>query len=289
MASGGNLKQFRTRFAPSPTGPLHLGHAFAALEAARLAAPGQFLLRIEDIDLDRCRPEYEAAIYDDLRWLGLDWPQPVLRQSARLPAYRAALARLAAMGVLYPCRCRRGDIRAALSAPQEGVPLAGPDGLIYPGTCRGRAMADAGPDDVIRLDALRAMAQTGALSFTETGPVQHGLHYMQTDDFERQIGDVILSRRGMGTSYHLAVVVDDAAQGITLVTRGADLFEATWIHLLLQRLLDLPAPGYWHHDLIRDACGKRLAKRDDARALASLRAEGWTPADVRRAVTPRAT
>lgn len=282
MACGTDL---RTRFAPSPTGRLHLGHAFAALEAARLADPGQFLLRIEDIDRERCRPEFEAGICEDLKWLGLDWPRPVMRQSERLPAYAAALARLAALGVLYPCRCRRGDIRAALSAPQEGVPMAGPDGLIYPGTCRGRAMAEAGSHDVIRLDAIRALALTGPVTFEEVGPIRPGWHRMEAPQFLREIGDVILSRRGMGTSYHLAVVVDDAAQGITLVTRGADLFEATWIHILLQRLLDLPQPLYHHHRLIRDAGGRRLAKRDDARALAALRAEGWTPADVRRAVS----
>lgn len=274
----------RTRFAPSPTGRLHLGHAFAALEAARLAGPGRFLLRIEDIDRERCRPEYEAAIFEDLAWLGLDWSRPVMRQSDRLPAYAAALARLEALGVLYPCRCRRGDIRAALSAPQEGAALAGPDGLIYPGTCRARPMAEAGPQDAIRLDTARALALAGPLAFEEAGPLRPGLHRMEAPQFLREIGDMILSRRGMGTSYHLAVVVDDAAQGITLVTRGADLFEATWIHILLQRLLDLPQPLYHHHRLIRDTHGKRLAKRDDARALAALRAEGWTPADVRRAV-----
>ena len=282
MACGAKL---RTRFAPSPTGRLHLGHAFAALEAARLAGPGQFLLRIEDIDRQRCRPEFEAGITEDLAWLGLDWPRPALRQSDRLPEYAAALARLESLGVLYPCRCRRGDIRAALSAPQEGAAPAGPDGLIYPGACRGRAMDDAGPEDVIRLDAGRALALTGALGFSETGPIRPGLHRMEAPQFLREIGDVILSRRGMGTSYHLAVVVDDAVQGITLVTRGADLFAATWIHVLLQRLLDLPQPAYHHHRLIRDGAGRRLAKRDDARALAALRAEGWTVADVRRALS----
>ena len=282
MACGTKL---RTRFAPSPTGRLHLGHAFAALEAARLAAPGQFLLRIEDIDRERCRAEFEVGIYEDLQWLGLDWQQPVMRQSDRLPAYGAALAQLEALGVLYPCRCRRGDIRAALSAPQEGVPMAGPDGLIYPGTCRGRPMAEAGPEDVIRLDAARALTLAGTPEFEETGPIHPGRHWMEVPQFLREIGDVILSRRGMGTSYHLAVVVDDAAQGITLVTRGADLFEATWIHVLLQKLMGLSQPVFHHHRLIRDSHGKRLAKRDDARALAGLRAEGWAPSDVRRALS----
>lgn len=270
----------RTRFAPSPTGLLHLGHAFAALTAARLAAPGQFLLRLEDIDRERCRPEYEAAIFEDLHWLGLDWPQPVMRQSERLPAYAAALDRLAGRGLLYPCRCRRGDIRAALSAPQEGVPATGPDGLVYPGTCRGRPMAAAGPDDAIRLDAARALAVSGALSFTDKGL----RHELAPHSFLRGIGDVVLARRGWGTSYHLAVTVDDAAQGITLVTRGEDLFEATWIHVLLQKLLELPAPDYWHHRLIRDGEGRRLAKRYDARSLRELRECSATPADIRQMI-----
>ena len=274
MAGGLTPTPTRTRFAPSPTGPLHLGHAFAALTAARLADPGQFLVRIEDIDRSRCRPEWEAAIFDDLRWLGLDWPQPVMRQSARLPAYAAALDRLAATGLTYPCRCRRADIRAALSAPQEGA--QGPDGPVYPGTCRGRSLADAGPDDAIRLDSAKALALTGGLSFED----RNGINSLPPDAFAQTIGDVVLARRGWGTSYHLAVTMDDAAQGITLVTRGSDLFDATWIHVLLQRLLDLPTPRYHHHRLIRDDSGKRLAKRDDARSLAALRAEGASPADI---------
>ena len=266
-----------TRFAPSPTGLLHLGHAFSALTAARA---GDFRLRIEDIDRDRCRPEYEQAIYDDLAWLGLDWPRPVMRQSDRMEAYRDALARLAPL--TYPCRCRRGDIRAALSAPQEGALPAGPDGLIYPGTCRQRPMRDTGPDDVIRLDVGRAF---DALGLNRIGFVDQGTtHQMTRSQFLDGIGDVILSRRGMGTSYHLAVVVDDAAQGITLVTRGMDLFDSTWIHVLLQHLLDLPTPDYLHHRLIRDEAGKRLAKRDDARAIRHYRDEGANPADIRAMV-----
>jgi len=267
-----------TRFAPSPTGLLHLGHAFSALTAA---AHGRFHLRIEDIDRDRCRPEFETAIHEDLHWLGLDWPQPVMRQSDRMPAYRKALARLAPLS--YPCRCRRGDIRAALSAPQEGAPPAGPDGLVYPGTCRGRDFRDAGPDDVIRLDAGRAFAALGLdrIAFRDRTILPDHDHVLTKDQFCAGIGDVILSRRGMGTSYHLAVVVDDAAQGITLVTRGKDLFDATFIHVLLQRLLDLPTPAYLHHRLIRDDAGRRLAKRDDARALRHYRDDGATPGDIR--------
>ncbi len=274
----------RTRFAPSPTGPLHLGHAFAALTAANLADPGQFLLRIEDIDQSRCRPDYERLIFQDLHWLGLDWPQPVMRQSRRLPAYQAALDRLADLGLTYPCRCRRADIRAALSAPQEGAVPIGPDGPVYPGTCRHRRIRDAGPEDAIRLDAARALDRLGieALAFSDDNIAPGLPHRLSATDFISGVGDIVLARRGMGTSYHLSVVVDDAAQGITLVTRGKDLLDSTWIHILLQRLLDLPTPRYHHHRLIRDDSGRRLAKRDDARALRLYRDEGVTPAQLRR-------
>lgn len=272
----------RTRFAPSPTGPLHLGHAFAALTAARLAEPGEFLLRIEDIDQSRCRPEYEALIHEDLHWLRLDWPLPVMRQSQRLPAYQAALDRLAALDLIYPCQCRRADIRAALSAPQEGAATIGPDGPVYPGTCRHRPISQAGPDDAIRLNVARAFQhlRLGEVSFHDE-TLALPLH-LTAGDFLTGIGDVVLSRRDMGTSYHLSVVVDDAAQGITLVTRGKDLLDSTHIHILLQRLLDLPTPRYHHHRLIRDDAGKRLAKRDDARALRLFRQEGATPGDIRQ-------
>ncbi len=270
-----------TRFAPSPTGPLHLGHAFSALTAWDLAqaAGGRFLLRIEDIDTERAKPAWEAGIYQDLQWLGLDWPHPVLRQSERGAAYAGALARLEALGVTYRCRCRRADIRAALSAPQEGV-VIGPDGPVYPGTCRGAGHDDA--DAAIRLDMARALALTGPVAFSETGPERPGLHRYAGDALLRGIGDIVLARRDIGTSYHLAVTVDDAAQGITLVVRGADLFEATAVHVVLQRLLALPTPAYHHHRLIRDEQGKRLAKRDDARALSLYRAEGRSPAALRR-------
>lgn len=266
-----------TRFAPSPTGPLHLGHAFSALTAWQQAAGGRFLLRIEDIDRPRCKPEYEAAIRDDLRWLGLEWPDPVMRQSDRMAQYTQALQQLEEMGLTYRCTCTRSDIRAALSAPQEGAPLIGPDGPVYPGTCR--HAGHSAPDAAIRLDMRKALNQAGAPEFTETGPLFPGQH--MSENMAETIGDIVLARRDIGTSYHLSVVVDDAAQGITLVTRGADLFEATPIHALLQRLLDLPTPRYHHHRLIRDEHGKRLAKRDDARALSRYRADGATPADIR--------
>lgn len=273
-----------TRFAPSPTGLLHLGHAYSALVAHGLAGPGGFLLRIEDIDRERCRPDHEAAIQEDLAWLGLDWPVPVMRQSDRMDAYRDALERLAPL--TYPCRCRRGDIRAALSAPQEGALPAGPDGLVYPGTCRGRSLSDAGPGDVIRLDVAAAFDALGTdrIAFRDTAILPGQDHALTRERFLSGIGDVILSRRGMGTSYHLAVVVDDADQGVTLVSRGRDLFDATPIHVLLQRLLDLPTPVYHHHRLIRDTAGKRLAKRDNARAIRHHRQAGATPQDIRRMV-----
>jgi glutamyl-Q tRNA(Asp) synthetase len=274
-----------TRFAPSPTGPLHLGHAFSALTAFDLAGPhGTFLLRIEDIDTPRSKPEWEAQIYDDLHWLGLTWPSPVMRQSDRMPAYRAALDQLAAMDLLYPCRCTRGDLRSALSAPQEGAPMFGPDGPIYPGTCRHRTMAEAGPQDAIRLNMARAAALAGPTEWLEINGMHVTPHAITAGALVSEIGDIILARRDIGSSYHLAVTVDDADQGVTLVTRGEDLAQATPIHVLLQRLLGLPTPDYHHHRLIRDAAGKRLAKRDDARALSLFRAEGATPQDIRRMV-----
>lgn len=277
----------RTRFAPSPTGPLHLGHAFSALtawERAR-AAGGRMLLRIEDIDTARCKPEWEALILEDLAWLGIDWPRPVLRQSTRLQAYAAALARLTAMGLTYPCRCRRSDIREALSAPQSGAPVPGPDGLVYPGSCRGRSMAEAGPADAIRLDMRAALAQLDTLpAFTETGPAHEGRHVLSADALVYRVGDVVLARRDIGTSYHMAVVVDDAFQRVTEVVRGEDLFDATQIHVLLQVLLGLSSPLYHHHGLIADAAGRRLAKRDDARSIAQYRSAGASPADIRAMV-----
>ncbi|MEX3315570.1 tRNA glutamyl-Q(34) synthetase GluQRS [Sulfitobacter sp. PS-8MA] len=278
---------FTTRFAPSPTGPLHLGHAYSALLAYDLAQAqgGQFLLRIEDIDQSRARPQWEAQIYRDLGWLGLTWPEPVMRQSERLPAYQEALDALWQRGLLYACTCKRRDILAATAAPQEGAePTFGPDGIIYPGTCRDAGHArDAG---ALRLNMAKALESLdlSELSFTEDGAGPAGetgeiaLHPAQ---LIAQVGDVVLARRDMGTSYHLAVVLDDAAQSVSHVLRGRDLFEATYIHRLLQALLDLPVPRYHHHRLIRDDSGKRLAKRDDARAIALYRENGAPPADIR--------
>lgn len=279
---------FVTRFAPSPTGPLHLGHAYSALLASdrAQAAGGQFLLRIEDIDQSRARPAWEAQIYEDLHWLGLCWPTPVMRQSDRQPQYHAALQTLWGRGLLYPCHCNRRDILAAVSAPQEGAePAYGPDGLIYPGTCRHLNRPQEMPAQALRLNIAIAAEAIGPapLCFTETG--EHpATHQIPAQQLIESVGDIVLARRDMGTSYHLSVVLDDAAQGITEVTRGADLFDATQIHVLLQRLLDLPTPRYHHHGLIRDDSGKRLAKRDDARAIAKYRADGASPGDIRQMV-----
>lgn len=283
---------FTTRFAPSPTGPLHLGHAFSALLASDLAAraKGEFLLRIEDIDQSRARAHWERQIYEDLTWLGLSWPAPVRRQSEHLPAYRAAVVQLWQLGVLYPCACSRADIRAAVSAPQEGALPMGPDGLIYPGTCRNRPRPATAPTDLpLRLDLSRALdlLQQRPLGFTETGAGpegQSGRINIPPADLPHSVGDIVITRREMGTSYHLSVVIDDHVQAITHVVRGQDLFEATQIHVILQHLLEYPTPTYHHHRLIRDDQGKRLAKRDDARALSKYRSEGRTPQDIRAMV-----
>ncbi|TFL18282.1 tRNA glutamyl-Q(34) synthetase GluQRS [Jannaschia formosa] len=273
----------RTRFAPSPTGPLHLGHAWSAWSAHDMAraAGGAFLLRIEDIDRQRSKPVWEARIEEDLHWLGIAWDEPPLRQSERMEAYHAALDVLWDRELLYPCTCTRRDIAEALSAPQEGAPM-GPDGPVYPGTCRGRPRDGARPRDAhLRLDMGVALGGLAGTAFEETGPLRPGGVRTERETYLDRIGDVVLARRDFGTSYHLSVVVDDAAQGITHVVRGADLFEATPIHVLLQRLLDLPTPVYHHHDLVRDDAGKRLAKRDDARSIESYRAAGWTAAALR--------
>ena len=279
---------FTTRFAPSPTGPLHLGHAYSALLAHDMARAenGTFLLRIEDIDQSRARPEWEAQIYDDLSWLGISWPQPVLRQSDNSDAYDAAHDTLWAHGLLYVCDCNRRDIEAAMSAPQEGVPTHGPDGLIYPGTCRSKHPR-TGPRPAgaaLRLDLSAAISNLpDCIAYTETG-IAGDAARVATKALVRTVGDIVLARRDMGTSYHLSVVVDDAAQGISHVVRGADLAPATIIHVCLQKLMGLPTPIYHHHRLIRDDAGKRLAKRDDARAISKYRAEGATPDDIRAMV-----
>jgi glutamyl-Q tRNA(Asp) synthetase len=268
-----------TRFAPSPNGYLHLGHALSALTGFRAArdAGGRFLLRIEDIDTARARPEFEQAVYDDLAWLGLDWETPVRRQSEHFADYAAALARLRGMGLTYPCFCTRKDIEAEI-ARSPAAPH-GPEGALYPGLCRHlsggerRRRLDAGETFAVRLDVAKAGAMAGPLRW-------HDRLKGEVAADPASLGDVVLARKDVPTSYHLAVTVDDAVQGVTLVTRGEDLFHATHIHRLLQALLDLPVPGYWHHGLIRDAQGVRLAKSRGAPALRGLREAGMTPDQV---------
>ena len=275
------------RFAPSPTGFLHLGHAFSALTAfdAAQSARGRFLVRIEDIDQPRCKPEFVEAIFEDLKWLGIKWDAPVLFQSHRLQAYQDAVSTLNGMGLTYPCRCTRKDISAALSAPQEGdAPTIGPDGVIYPGTCRGRA--EGSDADAIRLDMRKAAALidwSDPPVFQEIGEAAR-TQKIDTNVLIQHCGDIVLARKDIGTSYHVAVVVDDAFQNVSHVTRGADMAPATAIHVILQRFLGFQTPIYRHHRLIRDADGKRLAKRHDALAIRELRRQGWTADDVRAAV-----
>ncbi len=273
---------FVTRFAPSPNGYLHLGHAYSALTAfdAARAAGGRFLLRIEDLDGGRSRPQLEAAIYADLAWLGLRWEEPVRRQSEHLDEYAQSLARLDQAGLLYPCFCTRREIETSLTAPH------GPEGAVYAGTCRrldppARAQRIAtGVPFARRLDLAAALARTGALTFAEAGAEVA----VDAGRLRHEIGDVVLARKDVPASYHLAVVHDDALQGVTTVIRGDDLAFATPLHRVLQALLGLPTPAYRHHRLITDAAGRRFAKRDGAATLRALRAAGATPAEVRRRV-----
>lgn len=278
-----------TRFAPSPTGLLHLGHAHAALFAWHLArrAGGRFLLRIEDIDASRCRPDFAAAAATDLAWLGLNWDSEPRVQSAHLPEYRMALDRLDARGLLYPCFCTRADVAREVAAagaaphgPMEG-PEGGPDGVLYPGTCRRLGRAERqdrigrGEPHALRLDMAAALAAVPEpLDFLELGRGP-----MRCDP--GRFGDAVLARKEVPASYHLCVAHDDAAQGVTLVTRGLDLLPATDLHRLLQALMGWPAPAYAHHRLLVGPDGRRLAKRDGAPTLRALREAGYGPAAVR--------
>lgn len=282
------MSEVVTRFAPSPTGGLHLGHAWSALfaEAAARAAGGRFLLRLEDIDESRCRPEFAAAILDDLRWLGLVWEEPVRRQSQHMADYRAALARLETQGLIYPCFCTRTDIAREIA--QSASAPHGPDGPLYPGICRhmsARTRAERqGRGDAysLRLDVEKAIHAAG-------GPLYwHDRAQGRIPARPQDLGDVVLARKEIPTSYHLAVTLDDHSQGVTLVTRGEDLFHATHIHRLLQALLGLDVPDYHHHKLLTDAQGKRFAKRDKAQTLAALRQSGVSPAGVRNMINTAA-
>jgi glutamyl-Q tRNA(Asp) synthetase len=272
-----------TRFAPSPTGLLHLGHAYAALFADRAArrgavGAGHFLVRIEDIDRSRARRSFEDGIFEDLAWLGLAWERPVRRQSEHLDDYRAALARLEADGLVYPCFCTRRTVAAEIAGAGAAPHAAG---AVYPGTCRALSPAErterlgANMPYALRLDAREAHRRFGPLTFTDAArgvvAVDPGV-----------LGDVVIARKDVPASYQLAVVVDDAAQGVTLVTRGEDLLEATHVQRLLQAALGLPEPRYHHHQLLRNDAGERLSKRDGAFSLKALRETGATAADVRR-------
>jgi len=269
-----------TRFAPSPSGYLHLGHAHSALFAWHAArkAGGRFLLRIEDIDNPRSDPVFIDAILEDMAWLGLSWEEPVRYQSKRLDAYASALNGLRDRGLLYPCFCTRSSIRAEIAA--SGQAPHGPSGAVYPGTCRTlseaaqRARLDQGKPYGLRLDIAKALALTGPLSWIDRDKGD-----IQADPLAH--GDVVVARKDIAASYHLAVTLDDADQGVTLVTRGEDLFPMTDIHRLLQALLDLPVPRWHHHGLLRDETGERLAKRNDALAIRTLREGRKSPAEVR--------
>ena len=281
-----------TRFAPSPTGDLHLGHAYAAWYAWDVAmrAGGRFLVRIEDIDSGRCRAEFIDRNLDDLRWLGLTWEEPVVRQSERMDRYRDALQRLHDLGVTYPCFCTRREIRAEIEEAAGASHGMAPDGaILYPGICRAWGVTErenliaAGRPYAVRLNAGRAREATGDLSWTDRFLAR------QTAAPDR-FGDVVIARKEVETSYHLAVVVDDAAQGVTEVTRGKDLFDATHVHRVLYALLDLPAPVWRHHDLCRDESGNRLAKRRGDETIRSLRERGHTKDEVlamAKAAVPR--
>jgi len=259
-----------TRFAPSPTGKLHLGHAYAAKVAHNLAREqrGRFLVRFEDIDHTRVRPEFYQGILEDLRWLGLDWDEEPWKQLDRLAHYQAGLDRLKALGIVYPCYCTRREIETELANLSHAP--HGPEGPLYPGTCRGLTTPPDDREPAWRLDFKKATDLVGPLTFHDQG---HG----QIAVDPGLLGDVILARKDIGTSYHLAVVIDDAAQKITHVTRGEDLLGSTHIHRVLQALLNLPEPTYLHHQLILDDSGERLAKRHDALAIATLREWGADP------------
>jgi glutamyl-Q tRNA(Asp) synthetase len=277
------------RFAPSPNGYLHLGHALSALlnfDMAR-AAGGTLLLRIEDIDATRCRPEFETAIYEDLAWLGIAWAPDVRRQSAHFDDYNEAVGTLEAMGLLYPSFESRAEIaRLVAERDARGTWPRDPDGApLYPGNARmlgpkecSRRIA-AGEPYALRLDMAAALARTGPLFWRETGGADGGEAIPAAPE---RWGDIVLARKETPTSYHLAVVIDDALQGVTHVVRGQDLYWSTGVHRLLQALLGLPAPAYHHHRLILDAEGRKLSKSTQATALRSLRADGATPADIRR-------
>jgi glutamyl-Q tRNA(Asp) synthetase len=275
------LRPVVTRFAPSPTGHLHLGHAYSALFAQKIAREtgGRMLLRIEDIDKTRCRPEFETAIFQDLEWLGLEWETPVRRQSDYMSDYQDALDSMDELGLLYPCFCTRREIAA--EAQRSGQAPHAPDELVYPGICRTlssaarKAKLGQSKEVAVRLDMEKALSMAEPLFFAdaEKGEIQAT---------PSVFGDVVLGRKDIKTSYHLAVTLDDHIQGVNLVTRGEDLFSATHVHRLIQEILGLDVPDYHHHRLLVGADGVRFSKRDKSLTLRALKAAGKTPEDVRR-------
>jgi glutamyl-Q tRNA(Asp) synthetase len=274
---------FVTRFAPSPTGFLHLGHALAAITAHDAARGGRFLLRIEDLDLTRCREAFVQAIFEDLHWLGLAWEEPVLRQSLRTDVYRSALEQLNRMELLYPCFCTRAEVAAEIARSVEAP--HGPDGPIYPGTCRGLSAKDrlsrekSGAAYALRLDSAKSAGRVGKVYFEEAKAFSCAA-YERNFVNPLLFGDIVLARKDTPGSYHFAVVVDDAAQGVTLVTRGCDLLPSTHVQRVLQVLLEFPAPKYAHHKLLFDSEGRKLSKREGARSLRAYRAAGVRPQEV---------
>ncbi len=269
-----------TRFAPSPTGYLHLGHAYAAFFARRaaLGPGGRFLVRIEDIDSGRCRTQFEDAIFGDLAWLGLRWEEPVRRQSAHLEDYEKALRQLEEEGLVYPCFCTRKEIAGEIA--RAGAAPHGPEGPVYPGICRRLSRAERarrvreGTAHALRLDMGAAVRRAGRLQWRDR---ERGVVEARPET----LGDVVLARKEVPTSYHLSVTLDDALQGVTLVTRGEDLFESTHVHRLLLELLGLPVPEWHHHHLVMDAEGRRFSKRDESVTLRALRAAGRSAESVR--------
>jgi glutamyl-Q tRNA(Asp) synthetase len=274
---------FVTRFAPSPTGYLHLGHALAAMTASDAAQGGRFLLRVEDLDQSRCRETFVEAIFEDLHWLGLSWEEPVPRQSLRTDIYRSALRRLDEMELIYPCFCARAEVAAEIARSADAP--QGPDGPIYPGTCRRLSAQErvarqkSGAAYALRLDSAKAAGRAGELAFEEGTDASHAI-FKRIAVNPTLSGDVVLARKDTPASYHLAVVIDDAAQGVTLITRGRDLLPSTHVQRVLQSALDIPAPKYAHHRLICDARGQKMSKREGSMSLREYRSAGVSAAKI---------
>jgi len=278
--------KYITRFAPSPTGLLHLGHVYSASLAMQAAKDtgGKFLLRIEDIDAGRCRPEFEQGIYEDLSWLGFKWEEPVRRQSEHMEDYAVLISRLNDRDLIYPCFCTRKEISAEIA--RSNAAPHGPEGLVYPGVCKGLTESERqGNFELAKPYALRLnmVNATANLDLTTLRFHEQDKGYIQCDPLP--FGDIVLARKETPTSYHLSVTFDDAIQGVNHIIRGQDLFPSTHIHRLLQALLELPTPSYNHHGLISDGKGRRLSKRDKDATIKSLREQGYQPEEVRKMVS----